>query len=54
MYDTLVIFLNILKKNQQATKHYKHDKHDKLLIMQSDNEFIEKQHILFRLAIEKY
>ena len=45
-----VFFLKtlILKKNQQTTKH------DKLLIMQRVNEFIEKQHILFHLAIEKY
>ena len=37
------------EKYQQTTKHYKYDK---LLIMQSVNEFIEKQHILFHLAIE--
>ena len=59
MFDTLVIFQkyfffenpNFEIKNQQPTKH---DKNDKLLIRQRVNEFIEKQHILFRLAIEKY
>ena len=51
MFDTLVIFLkdvflenpNFEKKNQQTTKHYKHD----LIIRQRVNKFIEKQHILF-------
>ena len=41
--------LILQKKNQQTTKHYKHDK---LLIKQRVNEFIEKQHILFHLVIE--
>ena len=55
MFDTLVIFLKdvffkpYLKKNQQTTKHYKHDE---LLIMQKFNEFIEAQNILFHLEIE--
>ena len=39
------------EKNQQTTKQ---DKHDKLLIRHRVNEFKEKQHILFHLAIEKY
>ena len=52
MFDTLVIFLKdiflgetlILKKNQQTTKHYKHDK---LLIRQSvDNLYRKASHFV--------
>ena len=36
-----------MENNQQTTKH------DKLLTRQGVNEFIEKQHILFHLAIDR-
>ena len=50
----MFFFLENPHFEKQISRQQKNYKHDKLLVWKIVNEFIEKQHILFHLAIEKY